>query len=301
MFHQLLPLQRKPKGHMQNVYSIRAILILTTPLLFAAIAPRLSTALAQGSLTPPGAPAPTFKTLSQVEPRYPIFTYQTNLTVSGSYYLTTNLFSGTNGNDAINIRTNVNNITIDLNGFTIISTNPAGLDAPVGIRISAATNIVIRNGQFSGFDRAVRSEFSRGVVVENIHAHGCRRAGIEADGSLGDPTASTIVVRNCVVEGVDGTGEGANVSCDGIVILGCTAVVDNCVVRDIIAVGTGASSCINASSPTNTFINNNYLSGADVGLRMSGGGTRVYYRDNLTAGVGTSFSGTGGVDRGGNF
>src|SRR5262245_35227698 len=80
---------------------------------------------AQGSLTPPGAPAPTFKTLSQVEPRYPIADYQTNLTIPGSYYLVTNLVSGTNTNDGINIRTNVHDITIDLNGFSIINTNGA--------------------------------------------------------------------------------------------------------------------------------------------------------------------------------
>lgn len=103
----------------------------------------LNSGFAQGSLTPPGAPAPNFKTLSQVEPRFPISDFQTNLTVPGSYYLVTNLFSGTNNNDAINIRTNIHDITIDLNGFSIISTNPAGSFSPVGIRISEATNIVI--------------------------------------------------------------------------------------------------------------------------------------------------------------
>src|ERR1051325_1091641 len=65
--------------------------------------PRFSTCFAQGSLTPPGAPGATFKTLSQVEPRFPISDFQTNLTIPGSYYLTTNLVSGTNSNDAINL------------------------------------------------------------------------------------------------------------------------------------------------------------------------------------------------------
>src|SRR5947208_12929130 len=107
---------------------------------------QLST-LAQGSLTPPGAPAPTFKTLSQVEPRFPISDFQTNLTIPGSYYLTANLFAGTNTNDGINIRTNISNITIDLNGVSIFSTNPAsGTISPAGVRISKATNIVGRNG-----------------------------------------------------------------------------------------------------------------------------------------------------------
>src|SRR4051812_45031494 len=235
---------------------------------------------AQGSLTPPGAPAPTFKTLSQIEPRFPISDFQTNLTISGSYYLTTNLFSGANNNDAINIRTNVNNITIDLNGFSIISTNPAGGQSPVGVRISEATNIVIRNGQFFGFDRAIRAEgLFYGIVVEDVHVHNCRRAGIEGNGVSGS-SLQTFTVRNCVVESVDGTGEGANVSVDGLVLLNCTAHVYNCVVRDIIAVGTGASTCINFSSCTNSFADGCFMSNADTGLRSFGAGTRLYYRNN---------------------
>ena len=255
-------------------------------------------ALAQGSLTPPGAPAPLFKTLSEVEPRYPLFTYQTNLTVPGSYYLITNIFSGTNQNDAITIRTNMSNITIDLNGFSLISTNPANGASPAGVRISEATNIVVRNGQIWGFDRGVRAEgLFYGVVVENVHVHNTRRAGLEADGT-GNAT-QTVTFRNCVVESVDGTGEGASVSCDGIVVLNCTGVVQNCVVRDITAVGSGASSCINAFSPTNTFVDGCFLSNADVGIKVTGTATRVFYRNNLTSGCTTPFS--GGTDRGGNF
>src|SRR6478672_9300937 len=116
--------------------SLKNPLLLLAVIISIVSAPSL--AFSQGALNPPGGPAPLFKTLSQVEPRFPISDFQTNLTVSGSYYLTTNLFSGTNSNDAINIRTNVSNITIDLNGFSIISTNPAGGASPVGIRISEA-------------------------------------------------------------------------------------------------------------------------------------------------------------------
>jgi hypothetical protein len=257
---------------------------------------------AQGSLTPPGAPAPLFKTLSQIEPRYPISTFQTNLTLPGCYYLTTNLFAGTNNtSDGITIRTNQNNITIDLNGFAIFSTNPAGAPAPVGIRISEATNIVIRNGQISGLDRGVRAEGAcYGILVEDLHVSNCSRSGVEMDGVAGS-SYPTITVRRCVVEDLDGTGEGANVAVDGIVLLNCTGVVEDCVVRDILPVGTGSGTCINAVSATNSFVVNNRLSRALVGLAVSGGGTRVYYRDNLTAACTTPFSVNGGVDRGGNF
>ncbi len=44
---------------------------------------------AQGPLAPPGAPAPTFKTLQQVEPRTPISALPFTISQPGSYYLTT--------------------------------------------------------------------------------------------------------------------------------------------------------------------------------------------------------------------
>jgi hypothetical protein len=255
---------------------------------------------AQGSLTPPSGPVPTFKTLSQVEPRLPISDFGTNLTVPGSYYLTTNLFAGASTGDAITIRTNISNITIDLNGFAIFSTNPPGAPSPACVRISEGTNIVVRNGQMYGFDRGVRAEgLFYGVVVENLHVHNMSRAGIEGNGVSGNPV-STLTVSDCVVEDINGTGEGANVAVDGIVVLNCTGVVRNCVVRHITPVGSGGGTCINAVSATNSFVDNNYLAQAGVGLAISGGGTRVFYRNNLTAGCTTPFSSSGGVDRGGN-
>src|SRR3979411_1673607 len=79
---------------------------------------QLSTCFAQGSLTPPGAPTPTMKSLDQIEARAPISSAPFTIGSSGSYYLTTNL-SVASGN-AITI--NANGITLDLNGFTISST-----------------------------------------------------------------------------------------------------------------------------------------------------------------------------------
>ena len=260
-----------------------------------------ASAFPQGPLTPPGAPAPTMKTLDQLEPRTPITAYGTTLTTPGSYFLAANLTSGASTNDGIVVR--ANNVTIDLNGFSIISTTAPGSDSPAGIRVDGSitpiSNVTVCNGRITGFDRAVRVQNSfSNIIVDNIHAANCRRAGIEAN-TISGTGSQNITIRRCVVDGIDGTGEGTNVSCDGIALITCTAVVDTCVVRKIVSAGTGSASCITASTCTNTFLINNSLSEASVGLRVVGGGTTVYYRDNLTAGCATPFS--GGVDRGGNF
>ena len=83
--------------------------------------PQLSTAFAQGSLTPPGVPGPTMLTLNQMEPRTPISSAPYTISQPGSYYLTANLTVASG--DAIDI--NANGVTLDLNGFTISSTDPA--------------------------------------------------------------------------------------------------------------------------------------------------------------------------------
>src|SRR5580698_1789256 len=52
---------------------------------------QLATVFAQGSLTPPGAPAATMKSLDQIEPRTPISSAPFTITNPGSYYLAANL------------------------------------------------------------------------------------------------------------------------------------------------------------------------------------------------------------------
>ena len=59
-------------------------------------------AFGQGALTPPGAPAPTMRTLNQIEARTPISSVPFTITSSGSYYLTTNLT--VNSGNAIMLR-----------------------------------------------------------------------------------------------------------------------------------------------------------------------------------------------------
>src|SRR5260370_23689265 len=89
-------------------------------LLFTNLNSEITTAFAQGSLTPPGAPAPTMKTLAQVEPRTAISSAPLTITVAGAYYLTTNLYAPP-FSYAISI--SADNVSVDLRGFTINGTN----------------------------------------------------------------------------------------------------------------------------------------------------------------------------------
>src|ERR1035441_8295747 len=90
-----------------------------------------------GSLIPPGTPAPTMISLDQIEPRTAITSAPYTISSPGSYYLTANL-SVTNGN-AITIT--ANRVTLDLNGFTLSSTqaSPTGSGIFLGSSLSDIT------------------------------------------------------------------------------------------------------------------------------------------------------------------
>lgn len=113
-----------------------------------------STCFAQGGLTPPGPPGPTFKTLSQVEPRTPVSATTTPgnflahfiINQSGSYYLTTNLV-GESGKRGIQIE--AGHVILDLNGFSLVG-HSNGLDG-IYFPSAATTNFTLRNGIVRGW------------------------------------------------------------------------------------------------------------------------------------------------------
>ena len=105
-----------------------------------------STAFAQGALTPPGPPGQTYRTLGQIEPRTPV-TNSGALTISssGSYYLTGNIT--VNSGDAITIT--CDNVTLDLNGFTISSTQNPATNGNAILLSGSIKNITILNGSIA--------------------------------------------------------------------------------------------------------------------------------------------------------
>jgi len=162
----------------------------------------LTTLFAQGPLTPPGAPAPTMKTLDQIEARTPISS-ATSITQPGSYYLTANInvTSGT----AITII--ASNVTLDLNGFKISSTAFTGSGS--AILLQSVHNAAIFNGQIEARE-VWNNAFVNGVGwsnstpinvrVTDVAVFGCGMAGVD----LGD-NFSTVVER-CTVDLVGGQG-----------------------------------------------------------------------------------------------
>src|SRR5262249_11882989 len=111
-------------------------------------------ALGQGGLTPPGAPAPTMKSLSDIDThigpagqqRTLISSAPFTITQPGSYSLAANL-AVTSGN-AITI--SADDVTLNLNGFTISSTEASPTGS--GILLNGArSDIQILNGHIRGF------------------------------------------------------------------------------------------------------------------------------------------------------
>ena len=148
---------------------------------------------AQGTLTPPGAPAPTMKTLDQIEPRIAINTINTpgdgttlfKIIQPGSYYLTSNV-NGIAGKAGITIL--ASGVTLDLMGFEI-----AGMVGNAFTGVVAGpnrNNIVIRNG-------TVRDWGADGVNTTSAANSQFRDLRLSGNGTTGLNVGENSTVNNC--------------------------------------------------------------------------------------------------------
>ena len=125
------------------------------------------------------------KSLDQIEPRTPISAVPFTISEPGSYYLTKNVT--TTVSNAIVIT--VNNVTLDLSGFTISSTVASAANGGTAILLAGSlSDISIFNGHIrggvtndgsgvfsgSGFDSGI---YSGGAPVTNIRVSGVSVVG----------------------------------------------------------------------------------------------------------------------------
>lgn len=182
-----------------------------------------------GGLTPPGPPAPTMKTLNEVEARIPIGPLTTpgdattvyRITAPGSYYLTGDIV-GQAGKHGVSI--SVGQVTLDLNGFSLRGVAGAQHGVSMDVYYEAVT---VRNGVVAGWPRTGVLLRGDGGVVSDLRVFNCGEWGISAEASFG------ATVERCSVYSV---GFTANIAGGGIRMTN-SGIVRACLVRSVSGVG----------------------------------------------------------------
>jgi hypothetical protein len=236
---------------------------------------QISTVFAQGTLTPPGAPAPTMKTLGQIEPRTPVDASHTPGNVvaqfiinqPGSYYLTTNIV-GVSGKRGIQIE--ASNVTLDLNGFSLLG-NSNSIDGIYSASVYNE-NVVIRNGTISGWPNTGLNYYASDGTFEQLNVTG---------NGVGLLLADECLVKGCTVS--------RNLQ-SGITVAGpgCSIVENLCVGNNVSS--NSAAAGILVVSPRNRIEGNHIICKAptDYGISCYGVGGNIIIRNSVEGGGGAS-------------
>ena len=216
-------------------------------------------ALAQGSLTPPGAPAATMKSLDQVYAKLDSRTAITNaassyfISVPGSYYLTTNLTVSSSYGIAIG----ASGVTLDLNGFTISSTLASAAHGGISLN-GPLSDITIVNGHirsgvtnngsgvYGGSGFAVGIADSPGVPPTNVIVSMISVSGVTSYGiHLG--TGNATVVEACTVTTAGDLGIYASTIKDSVATDSFNAIIGD-QVAGCRGIGSGNGIVANAAA-----------------------------------------------------
>lgn len=188
-----------------------------------------------GPLTPPAGPiAPTYKTLSEVEPRTILNSTNTpgdadsrlRISSAGSYYLAS-VVSATTGLAAIEI--DADHVVLDLNGFWV-----RGANATDTIRVVAGRqNVTIRNGSVAaGGGAGINAADASRVLIENVTVTGHTGNGIVvgnfarvmscavSTSAIGFVTGENSILSHCTAD--NNTSHGFDAA-QGSTIVACTA------------------------------------------------------------------------------
>ena len=236
----------------------------------------------------------------------------------GSYCLTSHLTTAATLVTGSAITINADDVTIDLNGFKLQSGAVAPTITVNGISAVGHKGITIRNGTIRGFYRGVYLQggaVSQGHLVEDIVADANKYAGIWVDG----PGS---VVRRNRVRNTSGTTVGADTDTFGIRVTGSGCRVSDNDVTGTVGMGSGTGQAVYVGDGDGSVVELNRIgntaAGVSVGVNLASGedilavgnaivamgngvlfsGASGKYRDNLTSGVATPYS--GGVDAGNN-
>jgi len=171
---------------------------------------------AQGALTPPGAPAPTMKTLEEIEPRTIINSANTpgdedstfKITQPGSYYLAANLL-GESGKHGVEVA--ANSVTIDLMGFTLIGVS--GSLNGIFTEATGVQGVTILNGSVTDWAES-------GIAMSTVADARIEHVTASTNGLSGIHIGQNSVVTNCVAGNNGATGIRGGLGC---VITHCAA------------------------------------------------------------------------------
>lgn len=256
-------------------------------LLVFGVLPQLSMTYAQGNLAPPGPPAPTMKSLDQIEPRTPISSLPYTISLPGPYYVTTNL-TGTGGASGITIA--ANDVTLDLNGFSLIGV-PGSIS---GIAVNGnRTNVCVGNG-------TLRSWNLEGIDGTTSQSSSFTDLKIIGSGDVGLRSGAAARVIRCTAMGNTQEGiltfDNTTVSECGLSYNGASGISanNNCRITDCqaqfntahgISVGAGCSlsGCVSAYN-TNSGIS----TGPGCSISQC---TAANNYDGISAGADSSISG----------
>ena len=254
-------------------------------LLLSSISLQLS-AFAQGPLTPPGAPAPTMKTLEQIEPRTLITNLPYSITQAGSYYLTTNLTCSACTNiSAPGIKIQTSGVTLDLMGFELVGPG-AGLADGISV-FASVTNICVHTGSVRNWGNNGLNSSALGGQYQHLRLGG--------NGSEGIRTGPGSVVSDCIAigNGVTTGSYGIDLGRDSIA-RDCVAISNN-VTGFRADIGATISACTSRGNTTGFEVRNGAVITGCTAIENSLDGISATDRCRVIGNlcIGNGFAGTG--------